>query len=155
MQISLLLQSSNPRASATVLHAIRVITAFPKLLPRRYYLNPALNAKSKVGTAHQHRAAHIQSRLFLLHRSAAAAMLQGERTLKNRFVSSFEYTATVKSISNVASKMFPPVRKITIQQCCRVQLQESSNSAGFYTSVIESLESNWKTLHSRCCGHFC
>jgi hypothetical protein len=50
MQISLLLQSSGRRASATALHAIRVITAFPKLLPGRYNLNLALTTKSKTGT---------------------------------------------------------------------------------------------------------
>jgi beta-lactamase class D len=25
----------------------------------------------------------------------------------------------------------------------------------FYTSVIQSLESNWKTVHSQCSRHFC
>jgi len=59
---------------------------------------------------------------------------------------------TVKHISDVANMIFPPVRKVTIQRCCRDQ-RTVIQLNWFSTSVIQSSESNRQIVHS-CCSIF-
>lgn len=150
MQISLLLLSSSPHASVTALRAIRVIITFPTFLPRSYHLNLAPTRKKNTLCAAEMIALLRIRRLtirplrtsnhvcpFLLHSLPdPSSWLQqpcwSERELSE--TGSFVPSCTQQLWNpspTLPAWIFCPVRKVTIQQCCRVQLTKASNSAGF------------------------